>query len=330
VQDLRTAVLQAHDRLEKLLGARQVSAHFLTNKTKLRVNLEKAESEISRPFCVEAGMSVDLDFQATIEITKDYIVGFELRRDGTPVARTRAGDDEGPSSLSLLYRATMTGASSFQLFFTSVKELTATSGYHGGYGGHGHGYGHGYGHHHNYSSYSTKDSLEIMPKNLQLGLRIYGEDYPMASDMSLGDSVCCPAGSVYVLDDVFVGPTPPATIVTPGTLPPTGINLPAFNAVPSLVDDGIQFGTTDILTRNQFYVQTNAPNALPLPVPPARVGSILNPACLCDSSMGLVPSTDALSATPAAANTIVCIPNPCLNEGRGNGIGPVGFQRTFF
>ena len=113
VQDLRAAVMQAHDRLEKLLGARQVSAHFLTNKTKLRVNLEKAESEISRPFCVEAGKTVELDFQATIEITDDYVVGFELRRDGMAVARTRAGDDEGPSSLSLIYRATMSGASSF-------------------------------------------------------------------------------------------------------------------------------------------------------------------------------------------------------------------------
>lgn len=206
--------------------------------------------------------------------------------------------------------------------------MTATSGYYGGYGGHGHGYGHGYGHHNNYSSYATKDSLEIMPKNLQLGLRIYGEDYPAASDNTLGDSVCCPAGSVYVLDDVFVGPSPPASIQPSGTLPPDSINKPVYSA--TAPDNGIQFGTTDILLRNQFYVQTNAPNALNVPVPPARVASILNPACLCDSSMGLVPSTNVLSGTAAAANTIVCIPNPCLREGLGNGIGKVGFKREYF
>ena len=195
--DLQDAFLALKMRSDALKEGRLLHDHFVVNEGKINLDLTKPHFEIAGPFCIEEGETMELSFSATLEELADNVVGFALvKNDGAdPVAVSRLADNEGPSSLSLLYRETAAEDATFSLYFTLAEPVEPEHephyghGYGNHYGHYGHGYGHGYGH------YEPKvPEYNIAPQNIQMGVKIYAEGYtPVSSDTS-GLQACESAG----------------------------------------------------------------------------------------------------------------------------------------
>ena len=119
---------------------------------------------------------MELSFSATLEELADNTVGFALVKDNeTSVAVSRLSDNQGPSSLSLLYRETAAEDTTFSLMFMLETALEPTYPEHSH---HGH-WGHYYRPRPVYPEYS------IDAKNIQLGIKIFAEGYvPVSNDTS--------------------------------------------------------------------------------------------------------------------------------------------------
>ena len=75
-------------------------------------------TQVATPFCVNAGQTLEFDMAATLEREPNRLLGFALLKDDVMVAGTQQADMEGPSSLSMFYRETVSTESEFKLVFT--------------------------------------------------------------------------------------------------------------------------------------------------------------------------------------------------------------------
>ena len=193
--DLQDAFLALKARSDALKEGKLLHDHFIVNGEDVHLDVTKTSMEIAGPWCIEEGETMELSFSATLEELADNTVGFALVKDNdAAVAVSRLSDNQGPSSLSLLYRETAAEDSTFSLHFMLETVLEPT------YPEHNH---HGYWGHY-YRPRPVYPEYSIDAHNIQLGIKIFADGYTPVTSDTTGLEACesaAPELCPYETDD---------------------------------------------------------------------------------------------------------------------------------